>query len=205
MSGQQQGSAAWHQARLGKVTASRIADVTARKRNGWGISRTRYMEQLIHERLTGEITKSYVSDAMQWGLDTEPLARKAYASCYEAKIVQTGFIDHPHLAGSGASPDGLVGTGGLLEIKCPNSETHLNMRERNHVPLRYLKQMQWQMACTKRQWCDFVSFDPRLGEQQQMYVKRIYYDDLIPALEQDVVQFLVELEAILETIRAERA
>ncbi len=195
----EQGSEAWLQARLGKVTASRVADVTARSKSGWGLSRQRYMMQLIHERLYGApADEPYFSAAMQWGLQTEPLARRAYESHANVTVVQTGFIDHPRIPGSGASPDGLVGEDGLVEIKCPATQTHRKTCARGFVPLRYIKQMQWQMACTGRQWCDFVSFDPREPASRRLYVRRFHHDGAVRVLERQVAEFLQELQAFIE-------
>ncbi len=194
----EQGSTAWLRARLGKVTASRVADVTARTRNGWGVSRQRYMEQLIYERLYGEPANApYLSGAMQWGLEAEALARRAYEAHTGAVVVQPGFIDHPRIAWSGASPDGLVGDDGLVEIKCPNTQTHLKTLERHAVPGRYVKQMQWQMACTGRKWCDFVSFDPRVDAARRLYIRRYWHDEAVRVLEQQVAEFLQELRTFL--------
>ena len=191
----EQGSEGWLRARLGKVTASRVADATARTKHGWGLSRQRYMDQLIHERLHGAPAGApFLSDAMQWGLKTEDMARRAYEMHVKVEVRQTGFIDHPRIAGSGASPDGLVGADGLVEIKCPNTHTHRKTVSRDHVPLRYVKQMQWQMACTRRKWCDFVSFDPREPASRQLYVRRFHSDAQISALEQQIIAFLEELQ-----------
>jgi len=190
-----QGSEAWFSARCGKVTASRVADVIARTKSGWGASRQNYMAQLIAERLTGVVAESYSNSAMQWGTDTEPQARIAY-EFYEGQTVhEIGFVAHPTIANTGASPDGLVGDDGLVEIKCPNTATHLETLLGDSVPSKYVTQMMWQMACTGRQWCDFASFDPRLPENMRLFVRRVNRDDeLIAALEKDVSDFLKELD-----------
>jgi len=190
-----QGSEAWFSARCGKVTASRVADVIARTKSGWGASRANYMAQLIAERLTGVVAESYSNSAMQWGTDTEPQARIAY-EFYEGQTVhEIGFVAHPTIANTGASPDGLVGDDGLVEIKCPNTSTHLETLLGDSVPSKYVTQMMWQMACSGRQWCDFASFDPRLPENMRLFVRRVNRDDeLIAALEKDVSDFLKELD-----------
>lgn len=190
-----QRSEEWFLARLGKVTASRIADVTARTKTGWGAGRANYMAELLCERLTGEPREAFTNAAMQWGTDMEPEARRAYQFLTGETVVEVGFVDHPQIAMSGASPDGLVGEFGLLEIKCPNSATHIETLLGAEIDGKYLKQMQWQMACTKRQWCDFVSFDPRLPERMQIHVRRVFADPDVFEIEEDVVKFLAELDA----------
>lgn len=185
----------WHAARLGKVTASRVADVVAKTKTGYGASRANYMAELICERLTGVPQDSFVSSAMQWGTDTEPLARAAYEAASGELVIETGFVPHSHVASSGASPDGLIGEDGLLEIKCPNTSTHIDTLLGQSVPAKYMTQMQWQMACTGRKWCDFVSFDPRMPEGMRMFVKRVQRDDvMIAELVKEVTIFLEEID-----------
>ncbi|MBB3808793.1 lambda exonuclease family protein [Pseudochelatococcus contaminans] len=190
-----QGSQEWHQIRLGKVTASRVADVTARTKSGYSASRANYAAELIVQRLTGNPTESYTNAAMQWGTDMEPDARVAYEFYAGVDVAQIGFVDHPTIAASGASPDGLVGDDGLVEIKCPNTATHLETLTTQKVASKYVTQMQWQMAATGRQWCDFVSYDPRLPEHLRLFVKRVPRDDaLISELEAEVIAFLKEVD-----------
>ena len=184
----------WRIARLGLVTASRIADVMARTKSGYGASRANYMAELLTERLTGQPSPSFTNAAMQWGIDKEPEARAAYAARTGIIIEETGFIRHPTLA-AGASPDGLVGDDGCVEIKCPSTATMLEYLEDRTVPAKYRLQMQWQMACTGRPWCDFVSYDPRLPEHLQMLIVRVPRDDKrIAELEGEVRKFLAELD-----------
>ncbi len=189
-----QGSAEWHALRVGKVTASRVADVIARTKSGWGASRANYMAELIAERLTGEPAEKFTNAAMAWGTEKEPDARAAYEFFRDAQVAEVGFIEHPSILMAGASPDGLVGDAGLVEIKCPNTATHLDTLLTQAIPARYVTQMTWQMACAGRAWCDFVSFDPRLPETMSLFVKRVERDDsLIASLEKDVSDFLDEL------------
>jgi len=190
----EQGSHEWHQLRLGKVTASRIADLTAKTRSGWGASRANYKAQLIVERLTGQPTEFYTNAAMQWGTDNEPLARAAYEFMTDNEVTEIAFIDHPTIAMTGASPDGLVGDDGMLEIKCPNTATHIETLLGAEIDGKYIKQMQWQMACAGRKWCDFVSFDPRLPAELQLKIIRVERDSaLIVSLEKEVREFLGEV------------
>jgi putative phage-type endonuclease len=191
-----QGSPEWFAARLGNVTASRVADVIAKTKSGYSASRDNYMAQLICERMTGTVAESYTNAAMAWGTETEPFARAAYESLTDVLVDQVGYVAHPSIDHAGASPDGLVGLFGLLEIKCPNTATHIDTLISEQVPTKYITQMQWQMACTARAWCDFVSFDPRLPKGLQLFVKRVEFDmEYAATLETEVVKFLAELDA----------
>ena len=190
----EQGSPEWLALRAGKVTASRVADVIARTKTGWGASRANYMAELIAERLTGQPAPSFSNAAMQWGTDKEPEARDYYAFITGATVEQIAFVHHPTVADSGASPDGLVGDDGLVEIKCPSTSTHIDTLLGAVGPSKYMTQMQWQLACTGRKWCDFVSYDPRMPESMQLFVTRIERDDdVIAVLEKDVAEFLAEV------------
>ena len=190
-----QGTEEWFTIRIGKVTASRVADVIAKTKTGYSASRDNYMAQLICERLTGLKGESFTNAAMQHGTDTEPLARAAYEAFQDILVDEVGFVPHPSIIMAGASPDGLVGDDGLLEIKCPNTATHIETLLSQSVPGKYNTQMQFQMACTGRQWCDFVSFDNRLPDELQLFVKRVPRDnDFIKQMEDEVVKFLNELD-----------
>lgn len=190
-----QGSPEWFAARLGKVTASKVADVVAKTKSGWGASRANYMAALIAERLTQTPADSFSNAAMQWGTEQEPLARVAYEFFTGRDVEQVGFVDHPSIPMTGASPDGLVGEDGLVEIKCPNTATHIDTLLDGKVPGKYVIQMQWQMACTGRQWCDFVSFDPRMPEEMRLWIQRVDRDGPhIELLEEDVTVFLSTLD-----------
>ena len=193
----------WFAARVGKVTASRIADVTARTKNGWGVSRTNYLTELAAERLTGDVHGgNFVNSAMQWGIDHEREAREIYAAHKAYTVEEVGFIDHPRVAMSGASPDGVIGTDGLVEFKCPNSSTHIETLRTGNIPEKYLLQMQWQMACTVSPlWCDFCSYDPRLPAGMQLYIKRVKRDnELITQLEFMVTAFNAEVDELVEDL-----
>lgn len=201
-----QGTASWHAMRLGKVTASRVADVVGRTKTGYGAGRANYAAELLVERLTKTPTPSFVNAAMQWGTDNEPLARAAYEQTVGVDVYETSFVDHPEIAMSGASPDGLVQHDGLLEVKCPNTATHLDTLESGVIPQRYLIQMQWQLACTGRDWCDFASFDPRLPPALCLFIKRVPRDvSMIVDLETEVTAFLAELDARIAGLTARYA
>ena len=190
----EQRSDAWFTARLGKVTASRVADVIAKTKSGYSASRDNYMAQLICERLTGQQGESFTNSAIQHGIDCEPLARSAFEAYADVMVEEVGFVPHPRIRDSGASPDGLVGLFGMLEIKCPNTATHIDTLLTQTVPGKYITQMQWQMRCCERKWCDFVSFDPRLPQDLQLFIKRVDFDSVYVAmLEKEVNSFLEEL------------
>jgi putative phage-type endonuclease len=192
----EQGTEAWMNCRLGKVTASKIADVMARTKTGYSASRANYAAQLVTERLTGRREEGFTNAAMQWGTDTEPQARAMYELETGSTVVECGFFDHRTIHMTGASPDGLVGDKGLVEIKCPNSATHIATLRGEPIPDKYIKQMQWQMACTGRDWCDFASFDPRLPDAMQLHVQRVTRDDaLIAEMEAAVFEFLREVDS----------
>lgn len=196
-----QGSPAWHQARLGCVTASRIADVVVRTKFGYGAARQAYMRQLLAERLTGLMAEVYINAAMRWGTDMEPHAVAAYEEATGVITELVGFLSHPTIAFAGASPDRLVGDAGLLEVKCPASATHIDTLLSGEVSERYMLQMQWQMACSGRAWCDFVSFDPRLPEAYAFFVTRVGRDEeCIARLEDETSRFLEEMEEILDVL-----
>jgi putative phage-type endonuclease len=185
----------WFAARLGKVTASRVADVIAKTKSGYSTSRDNYMAQLVCERLTGQQGESFTNSAMQWGTETEPLARSAYEANADIMVEELGFVLHPKIDMAGASPDGLVGLFGMLEIKCPNTATHIEALLTETVPTKYITQMQWQMACAQRQWCDYVSYDPRIRADLQLFVKRVEFDaPYVAMLEEEVIKFLKELD-----------
>ena len=191
----EQKSEEWFAARLGKVTASRLADVIAKTKSGYSTSRDNYMAQLVCERLTNQKGESFTNSAMQHGVDTEPLARSAYEALNGLLVEEVGFVQHPKIEQSGASPDGLVGLFGMLEIKCPNTATHIDTLLTQSVPTKYITQMQWQMRCCDRQWCDYVSFDNRIREDLQLFVKRVEFDaSYVAMLEEEVNLFLKELD-----------
>ena len=191
----EQRSDEWFAARLGKVTASRVSDVVARTKSGYSTSRANYMAELVCERLTGKQGDSFSNAAMVWGTNTEPMARAAYEALEGILVEELGFVSHPTIEMAGASPDGLVGDDGLVEIKCPNTATHIETLLGAEIPSKYVNQMQWQMACTGRKWCDFVSYDPRMPEDMQLFVKRLERsDDTITELEREIEKFLSELE-----------
>lgn len=199
----EQGSEEWFASRLGKVTASRVADIVAKTKSGYSTSRANYMAQLVVERLTGVKFETFTNAAMEWGTQTEPLARSAYEAKNDVMVDETGLVDHPSIAMSGASPDGLVGDDGLIEIKCPNTATHIDTVLSGEADKRYICQMQWQLAVTGRKWCDFVSYDPRMPDNLKLFVKRVERDDeLIKELEAEVVKFLQELDEKVDKLKS---
>lgn len=199
----EQGTAEWLMARLGKVTASRITDLMARTKTGYSTSRANYMAELLVERLSGEPTPCFINAAMAWGTEKEPEARAAYAFHHDADVTEIAFVEHPSIPMAGASPDGLVGADGLVEIKCPMTATHLDTLESGKPAGKYVNQMMWQMACTGRQWCDFVSYDPRLPEHLRLFVCRVERDaERVAEMEAEVSAFLSELDARITNLNS---
>lgn len=193
--GIEQGTDAWRQARCGSLGASRVADAIARIKSGWGASRSNLMAELLVERLTGVPTVGYQNETMKWGQEKEPEAIAAYEFRTEYEVLRIGIAQHPTIAGAHASPDGLVGDDGLVEVKCPQSATHLDILLGEPIPAKYITQMQWQMSTTGRRWCDWVSYDPRLPETMRLFIQRIPRNDArIAELEGMVSQFLAELD-----------
>ena len=192
----------WFSLRLGHVTGSRIADIVSRTKTGYSASRANYLAQLVSERLTGQNGESYTNAPMQWGIDHEAEARRAYAFRFNRTVAETGFVSHPTIKMAGASPDGLVGDDGLVEIKCPNTATHIETFVTGTIPAKYEAQMLWQMACTGRGWCDFVSYDPRLPEAMCLFVSRLTYnEDRIAELEDEVRMFLFEVDILVQRMQ----
>lgn len=190
----EQGTKEWLAERCGYVTASRIADVMATVKSGEAAARANYRAELVAQRLTGVAEEGYTNGAMQWGTETEPLARTAYELLTDCMVDQVGFIRHPSIEGTGASPDGLIGDTGLIEIKCPNTATHIDYLLKSIVPPKYQPQMLWQMECTGREWCDFVSFDPRMPKKLQLFRVRYMRDeDKLSEIRKAVSGFLAEI------------
>lgn len=201
----EQGTEEWKQLRLGKVTASRVADVLSKIKSGESAGRKNYRMDLVVERLTGIPTASYSTPAMDWGKDNEPWARMAYEAHSGVFVDQIAFIDHPTIKWFGCSPDGLIGSEGNLEIKCPNTATHIEYLLAGVPPAKYIPQMQTQMACSGRLWTDFVSYDPRLPDDLQLFVVRLDRDETyIKAMEEEVVKFLDEVEDTCRKLKARK-
>jgi len=198
-----QGTAEWLDARRGKITASRIADVMDfLKKGGEGASRRNYRIELMAERLTGRSEDHYVTPEMAWGSEYESRARAAYEVATDVMVDQIGFALHPTFDFAGASPDSLVGTDGGLEIKCPKTSTHLKWMMADAVPEEHQGQMFWNMLCCEREWWDFVSYDPRLPKGLQIFTKRLERDDVqIAKIEEAVAAFNDEVEVALKPLQ----
>lgn len=199
-----QNSPEWLQMRLGAVTASRVADVMARlvRKDGEAQTRQNYKSELLCERLTGRAAEHYVSPAMEWGIENEPLAKAAYEIETGLDIEPGGIAVHQSIKWLMASPDGLLASNGLVECKCPNTSTHIEYIIAGVVPAEYHWQMLCQMACAERTFCDFVSFDPRLPKNLQLFVRRFERDDArIEQMEREVVKFLSEVDELIERVK----
>jgi putative phage-type endonuclease len=191
----------WYRARLGKVTASRLADVIATIKTGEAAARANYRIELVAERLTGMSSPGFTSPAMQWGIDNERAAVAAYELDTGRIVSDVGFVIHPGIADSGASPDGLVADDGLIEIKCPETKTHIHTLLHKKAPSQYMPQIQWQMACTGRSWVDFVSFDPRMPDHLMLAIIKVERDQsLIEQYENEVKKFLDEVANLVSAL-----
>jgi len=192
----------WFAMRAGKATSSRVADLTAWTKNGWGASRRNTIATLVAERLSGTCQETFTNAAMQWGAEKEPDARFEYMK-YTGELVEAvAFIAHPEMEWAGASPDGLVESAGMVEIKCPNTATHIETLKGQNLPDKYFKQIQWQLDCARRDWCDFVSYDPRMPPRMKLYIQRVKRDDeYLEQLRADVQSALDEVAATVEELK----
>ena len=194
----------WHADRCGKVTASRVKDISAKPKTGKAYNALTLT--ILTERLTGVQEETPTTGPMQWGTDQEVHAITAYENETGNFVVGTGLVNHPAIKMSGASPDGLVDQDGQLEVKCPNSQTHLNTVLTKEVPSEYIPQITWQLACTRRKWCDFVSYDPRLPEYLQLVIIRVFAKDLdIAGIEQSVIKFNQKIDQIVAELNPKEA
>jgi len=197
-----QGSPEWHAARLGKVTASRIADVMSRTKAGkFSAKRADYLMELVCERLTGNAGDHFVTRDMAWGIDNEDGAAELYSFTRDVELETVGLVYHPNITQALASPDRLVGDDGLIEIKCPKTTTHFGYLMSEEIPEEYKLQIYWQLECTGRRWCDFVSFDPRMPGNAQMFVRRIEANPIgLAQCVEDVNLFLEEVDKMEQHI-----
>jgi putative phage-type endonuclease len=197
----EQGSDAWHKIRLGKITASRVKDVLTKGR-GTSPSKTAesYMMELIAEILTGSSKPFFENDAMRWGTETEPQARAMYAVNNDfVDVKEVAFVEHNEQVG--ISPDGLIGDDGLFEAKCPNTTTQLKRALSDSYSSDYKAQIQMQLWVTEREWCDFVSFDPRLNCGASYLQERVYRDEeYISDMKIKVYAFVDEMNARIQKI-----
>ena len=198
----EQQSQEWFEARLGKVTASRVSDVLSTIKSGESASRRNYKMQLVTERLTNKKTESYMNQAMQDGIEREPMAREIYEKLKEVKVDEVGFVQHPAIEMAGASPDGLVGDDGIIEIKCPLETTHTTNLLEKKLPSKYKPQVQFQLAATGRKWCDFISYNPNFEPRLQLIVIRVERDDeYIEKIEFEILKFLAEIELMINKLK----
>lgn len=198
----QQRSEEWYEARKGKATASRFGDILAKLKNGTeGAERRNYRAELVIERLTGNSPVRYSSKDMEWGQDTEDLARLAYTLRTGVEVAEAPFIEHGELA-AGASPDGFIELDGGLEAKCLKTGNHIAVLKAGKMPPKHMPQVQGNMWITDRKRWDFVSYDPDMPANAQLFIERIPRDDeYIKMLEAEVRQFLAEVDAEVEFVR----
>lgn len=197
----EQGTESWLRDRIGHLTASRMCDVLAATKNGPSASRKNYTAQLVAERLTGVRQDSFTNSAIEWGTLNESFARSEYEIRVGDLVVQCGFVKHPRIEWCGASPDGIVGDDGLTEFKCPNTATHIEYLLAGKPPAKYKPQMLLQLACTQRQWCDFVSYDPRMPEEHKLFIVRFEpKPSEIEEIESAAREFLAEVQAVVDRL-----
>jgi putative phage-type endonuclease len=201
-----QGSPEWMALRVGKIGGSRISDLLTEGRSGnESLTKRKYKNELIRERLTGRKLDTYKTPAMQRGIDLEPMARAWYEVKYNTFVDQVAIVLHPSINGGQCSPDGIVeATNSLIEIKIPNPENHLdNILTGGKQLEQYYDQVQWQLACMpEKEFCDLVSYDPEMPDHLQGFVKRIYRDDeYINNMQNAVIAFLSEIETIVNNLK----
>jgi putative phage-type endonuclease len=196
----EQGTTEWFNARLGKITASRLNAVMAKNKSGPAATRANYMMELICQKLSSQREESYTNAPMQRGVELEPIARGAYEAANGLFVEEIGLVDHPSIKGFAASPDGLVGDKGLIEIKCPNTATHVEFLKSGKIKRDYILQVHAQMLCTERDWCDFVSYDDRLDGLEYKCVRVEFDAELAHEIMMEVNKFLTEMDVELQTI-----
>ena len=197
-----QGSPEWFDLKRGKISASHIVDIMPGVKGKYMSTRKNYIAQLVCEILTGNTEETFKSGPMMWGTETEPLARQAYEALTGEWVEEIAFIDHPTIDRCGCSPDGIVGAIGGLEIKCPNTATHIDTLLNETVKRDYVFQMQHCMSCTGRDWWDFVSFDPRLDEKNQIFLKRFARDNgMIAEIDSEIIKVNAEVDTLIEKLR----
>lgn len=194
----------WYRARCGQLGASQISKALAKGRNGAESStRRNLLAELVAMRLTGQAPEGFTNKAIEHGIEYEPIARALYEIKSGLDVLEDGWIPHPSIEWTGCSPDGLVSDKGLVEIKCPNTATHIDYLLAGVVPSEYQNQMLWQMECTGRNWCDFVSFDPRLPEKLQLFVVRFNHEESrLKEIREEVIKFLIEVQSTVEKLSA---
>lgn len=196
-----QGSDEWKAARIGSLGASVVHEVITKTKSGYAASRANRMATVLLERLTGKSIDIFQTQAMQQGIEREPEARAAYCFLTDGKVTEVGIFKHPELKGTHASPDGLVGDNGLVEIKCPQPAQHLETLLSQQIPDKYIVQCLWQMRCTGRQWCDYVSYNPDFPVNMRLFIRRVPRDIArLDEIEKSVAGFLHELNHKFEEL-----
>jgi len=202
----QQGSEEWLQATAGSCGSSDAPRIVRKTDKGYSADRGTLLGEKVLEKLTGRRTDRPKTQAMQNGIDREPVARIGYSIKYNIEVEQVPFVPHPLIVGAHCSPDGYVGELGLVEIKCPEAKKHIEVLITEAIPKDHMEQMMWQMACTGRQWCDYVSFHPGFPKEMSMWVKRVpRVETHIKDLESEVKTFIKEINAKVSKLTARYA
>ena len=188
----EQGTPEWFKARLGIPTASRFKEIVTPAKGEKSKSYKTYLYELLAERMTGESTEGFTSEWMQRGTELETHARSAYEFLFETNVQQVGFVLNDAKT-IGASPDGLIGSDGGIEIKCPKASTAVRYMAEEKLPDIYKPQVQGNLWLCEREWWDFVVYHPGL----ELFVKRVYRDEAyIARLEEHITAFVEELEEL---------
>jgi predicted phage-related endonuclease len=196
-----QGSDEWRQARCGSVGASDAPRVVRRTKSGYSADRESLMAEKVLERLTGAPVEIFKTQAMLQGTAREPEARMLYEVVRGAEVAEVGLIPHPSIKGTHCSPDGFVGEAGLIEIKAPMAAAHLNTLLTETISEAHLVQVMWQLSCTRRSWCDYVSYNPDFPAPMQVWIKRVVRDAaFIGELEREIATFIKEIDRKVEQL-----
>lgn len=191
--------------RIGCISASRISDMLS---GGKGITRERYAAQLAAERMTGRPHRANVStSATRHGHEFEPMARMKYELKHMVMVSGTGseWVPHPFIQNAGCSPDGMVDEDGLTEFKNPETHTFFRYLATGEIPKDYKAQMLWQLACTRRKWCDWVAHDPDMPDEYGYIEVRFEpAASEIADLEREVRFFNAEIEDLILLIKEKR-
>ena len=194
----QQRSDEWYAVKCGKISASSVSDVLA---GGKGITRKKYMMRLLAENVSGIPQETYKNGAMEWGIETEPLAKRAYEDSNYVAVKEVGFVEIDEF--TGCSPDGMIGDDGLIEIKCPNTSTHLGYILENKMPSEYVLQVQMQLWVCDRKWCDFVSYDPRVPKRPLWSIRVERNEEKITEIKDGIKKFVAEMLDLKNKIETE--
>ena len=193
--------ARWKKQRLGRYTSSQFGKIKIAKsgKNKGGLTDTSktYMNQILAELMTGEPQDNVKAKALQYGIDNEPIAIKAYEKAKGVKVKKGKFRLIPRFNLGGGTPDGLIGNDGVIEVKCPYISTnHVKTVVTKKVPDIYKDQITGHLLVTGRKWVDFVSFDPRNKIKSLMIIR-------VERNENDIQELMERIQLFDKTLKAE--